>query len=135
MEYKLKRNDLVYPDLCFTIVGILFDVYNTIGAGYREKTYQEGIALGFKKNGIAFQKEAPADLIVFSEKLGRYYLDFVVEEKIVIEVKRGSRFSKRDIEQIKAYLKIKKLKLGILALFGAEEMKFVRIINWELVEK
>lgn len=62
-------------------------------------------------------------------KLGKYFIDFLVENKIVLEIKKGNRFSRRDIEQVYAYLKLTNLKLGIIANFTNNGIKFKRIIN------
>ena len=56
----------------------------------------------------------------------------MIEDEVILEIKKGDRFSKKHIEQIKTYLKIKKLKLGIIANFGSKELRFKRIINFNL---
>lgn len=62
--------------------------------------------------------------------IGHQFLDFLIEDKIILEIKKGDRFSKSNIEQVLAYLKTTKLKLGIIANFGSRELKFKRIINF-----
>ncbi|MFQ6049536.1 MAG: GxxExxY protein [Candidatus Paceibacterales bacterium] len=83
----------------------------------------------FKRCGISFQREVYVPLVFKNEKIGNYYLDFLIENKIVLEIKKGDKFSKRHIEQILSYLKAKNLELGIIANFGSKEVKFKRIIN------
>lgn len=61
--------------------------------------------------------------------VGNYFLDFLIENKIVLELKKGDRFSKKDIEQVYAYLKVTGLKLGIIANFTGKGVKFKRIVN------
>ena len=56
-------------------------------------------------------------------------MDFVIENKIVVEIKKGDRYSSRHINQILEYLKLSGLKLAILINFGSEEVSFKRIIN------
>jgi len=68
-------------------------------------------------------------LIFQEEVIGKYYFDFLIEDKIVLELKRGDYFSKQDIEQIYRYLKINNLKLGILARFSSKGLLFKRIVN------
>ncbi|MDP3004075.1 MAG: GxxExxY protein [Candidatus Azambacteria bacterium] len=57
MNDNLKRKDLVYPDLCYQIIGILFDVYNNLGYGRSEKVYQRAVALGLKDSGLEFKEQ------------------------------------------------------------------------------
>jgi GxxExxY protein len=57
------------------------------------------------------------------------YLDFIIDEKIVLEIKQGDRFHKNDFEQVYNYLKSTGLKLGILARFSKSGVKFKRVVN------
>ena len=125
----LKRNDLVYPELSYKIVGILFEVYNETGPGHQEKYYQKAIASALKDLKIKFKEQVKVDLKFRDEKVGLYYLDFLIEDKIILEIKRGDRFSKHFFEQINAYLKASGLKLGLLANFSSSGLKFKRIVN------
>lgn len=125
----LKRSDLIYPKLSYKVVGILYDVYNELGFGYQEKYYQRAIAVAFNKTKIKFREQVKALLNYTSSNIGRYFLDFLIEEKMVLEIKRGDYFSKNNIEQIYSYLKATDLKLGILANFTRAGVKFKRIVN------
>jgi len=130
MKSGLKRQDLIYPELSYEIIGSLFEVYNQLGSGHYEDYYQKALAVEFKKRSILFKEEVYVPLIFKEEKIGKRYLDFLIENKVILEIKKGDRFSRRHIEQIKNYLKIKRLKLGIIANFGSKELKFKRIINF-----
>ena len=126
---KLLRKDLVYPELSYQIVGVLFEVYNQLGPGYPEKYYQRAIAEELQKCNLVFQEQVYSPVIFNEKTIGVNYLDFLIENKIILEIKKGSRFSKKHIDQILTYLKTKNLKLGIIANFGPKELKFKRIIN------
>jgi GxxExxY protein len=84
-----------------------------------------------KKCKLSFREQVYTPLVFKGEKVGNYYLDFLIEDKIVLEIKKGDRFSRKHIEQIFSYLKVNGLKLGILANFGSKELKFKRIINFD----
>ena len=129
MAQELKRKDLIYPELSYQIIGILFEVHNELGPGHHEKYYQRAIAKGLEKCKLSFQEQVYIPLTFKNENIGSYYLDFLIEDKVVLEIKKGDRFSKRHINQILSYLKTKNLKLGIIANFGADGVKFKRIIN------
>lgn len=128
---QLLRKDLVYPELSYQIVGVLFEVYNKLGPGHHEKYYQNALAVGLKNSNLIFKEQVHTPLTFQNSKIGSYFLDFLVEDKIVIEIKRGDRFSKENIEQVMNYLKANNLKLGIIVNFGQSHLKFKRIINFD----
>jgi len=124
-----NKIDLVYPELSYCIIGASFDVFNEMGYGHQEKYYEKALAKIFRKRGINFQEQVMGKVSFDGENVGRYYLDFLVENKIVIELKRGDRFLRSNINQVVAYLKTFNLKLGILINFTSTGVKYKRILN------
>lgn len=120
---------ILYKDLSYRIVGILFEVYNYLGYGYQEKYYQKALELAFQEAGIEFFPQCPYKILYKKEELGVYYIDFVIERRIVLEIKQGRHFSRRQFKQVEGYLKATNLKLGILANFSPDHVKFKRIVN------
>ncbi len=120
---------LVYPELSYKVIGVLFSVFNELGYGYQEKYYQKAIAITFRENGINFKEQVFAPLEFKNQKIGSYYLDFLIEDKLILEIKKGERFLKTNIEQVYAYLKRFNLKLGIIANFTKKGLKYKRIVN------
>jgi GxxExxY protein len=127
--YKLKRNDLIEPELSYKIVGVLFRVYNELGPGLHEKYYQKAAAVGFQEISLPFKMEVAIPLAFSGIKVGRYFADFIVADKIIIELKTGSHINRQHAKQLLAYLKATKLSLGILVYFGSDGVSFKRIIN------
>jgi GxxExxY protein len=123
------EGEIIYKDLSYKIVGILFETYNQLGYGYQEKYYEKAVEVLFKSNNIYYQRQLPYKVKIRDEIIGRYYLDFLVENKIILEIKKGNHFSKRNIEQVKGYLQITGLRLAILANFTSCDVKFKRILN------
>lgn len=126
---KLLRSDLIYPELCYQIIGILFDVGIEVGFGHRENFYQKAVAEGLKQGGLIFQEQAPTKLYYKDKVVGVYYFDFLIENKIILEIKVRNYFSKKDIDQLYSYLKAKKLKLGIISHFTKDGVRFKRVVN------
>lgn len=131
MRPTINKKDLLFPELSYEIVGCAYDVHNELGGGLLEKVYQKAMAVGLKKRNIAFTEQAHYPIEYQGEKVGTGFFDFLIEDKVVVELKRGSHFSRTHIQQVLAYLKQSKLKLGILIHFGQEEVLFKRIINEE----
>ena len=120
--------DLIYPELSYELIGILFEVDNQIGYGHRELLYQVAISKLLKENKIDFQEQLKCQINIGNQPVKRYFLDFLIEKKLILEIKAGDRFYRENIAQVYDYLKANNLKLGIIANFTKHGVKFKRII-------
>lgn len=120
---------LVHEELSYKLIGILYKIYNVMGSGLQEKYYQKAIGKVLAKEKIPHLEQVRVELEMEGVRLGRYYLDFIIDHKLVLEIKARSYFSKRDIHQVLGYLKKSGLELGILAGFGSEGLKIKRILK------
>jgi GxxExxY protein len=123
------RNDLVYKDECYQIIGLIYEVYNDIGFGHKEKFYQNAVENSFIENKIPFKRELKAKVVYKNKDIGYNFFDFLVFDKIVLELKQRNYFSKKDFGQLYAYLKVMNLKLGLLVYFTKSGIKYRRIVN------
>lgn len=121
--------ELVYPQLSYKIVGILYKVFKNLGPGLQEHYYQKAIKLTLQKEGIPFLEQVRVELEMYGKSIGRYYIDFVIDHKIVLEIKSRSQFYRSDIYQVLGYLKKSELYLGLLARFGRDGVKVKRILK------
>lgn len=121
--------ELIYPELSYKIVGILFEVYNALGGGYQEKYYQRALEKEFQSKSIKYKSQLPVRLKYKGDNLGIYYLDFLVEDKVILEIKIASKFYPKNIKQVLGYLKANNLKLGILACFNRNGLMHKRILK------
>lgn len=121
--------ELLYPDLSYQIVGCAFDVYNSLGSGYHEKYYQKALIEAFSEKGIAFQMEISFPVKFKGKIIGQKRLDFLIDKKVVVELKKGNNFSKSHIDQVLEYLRTQNLKLGILINFSSQGVLYKRIVN------
>lgn len=105
MTYK-KHNTipLVHKELSYNIVGCLFEVYNNLGFGYKEKIYEKSLTKLFNEKNINFKNQVPYKLYIKNEYIGIFYFDFLIEDKIILEIKQGNYFSRKYITQVKNYL-------------------------------
>lgn len=111
--------EYVYDELSYKVVGSLFDVYKKLGSGHPEKAYGSALLQDFGEKEIEFKQGGA----------GKYCPDFLIDEKFVLGFKVKPSFSKRDVSQMNRYLKLKKLKLGVLAVFWKSGVKFTRVLN------
>lgn len=120
---------VIYKNLSYLIVGILFEVYNNLGYGYQEKYYERAIEQCLIESKINYKRQASYKLTFKGKDIGRYYMDFIIDSRIVLEIKVGTYFSKQNINQVRGYIKATGYKLGILASFRTDGLKFMRILN------
>lgn len=125
----MEQKDIIHKELSYRIIGIMFEVFNNLGAGYQEKYYQRAIKLSFEQAKIHFLEQVRTALSVKNHDIGCYYIDFIVDHKIVLEIKSKSNFSRKDVFQVLGYLKKSGLDLGILVTFSSSGLKFKRILR------
>lgn len=125
----LQREDLIYPELSYKLVGLAYNVFNELGHGHLEKIYQKAYAKELKEAGIVFKEQAPYQVIYKEEIIGNNFLDFLIEEKVIIELKRSDFYSKKYIDQVSNYIKVSNLKLAILINFTSNGVRIKRIVN------
>ena len=121
--------EILHKKLSYQIIGALFQVFNTLGYGYREQYYQKALTHEFDKLGLLYKKEVVVPLIYGDKKVGNYRLDFLIDDRIVLELKIASRFFVQDSKQIYSYLKAAGKQLGILAIIHKGGIKYKRIIH------
>jgi len=122
---------IIYKELSYEIVGAVFEVFKEIGYGFKERYYEDAIAKEFTKRGIKYKRQIQYKLMYKDEALGIQQFDFLVEDKIIVELKRGDYYSKNNMTQVIQYLKTSKLKLAILVNITSQGAKFKRVLNLE----
>jgi len=113
---------VIYPELSYTITGILFAVHNELGQYSREKQYGDLIEKHLEKISMSYNREFPIG------DTGNI-LDFIVDNKIAIELKATRTLTKEHFRQIQNYLQQSGLRLGMLVNFRQKYLKPARIIR------
>lgn len=122
-------SDLLYPELSYELVGLCFQVYNEISYGYQEKYYQRAFEILLNSRKISYKREQRCVLRFQGRIIGRYFIDFVIDNKIVIEFKVADEFYHIHFKQVLGYLKATSLRLGILVLISSDGLKYKRLVN------
>ena len=122
---KTKRGaELLHPELSFEIMGLCFAVHNEQGRFSREKQYGDGLEEKLTEAGIPYVREL---------RIGdtNNITDFLVDNKIALELKAKPFLLKEDYEQIQRYLQASGITLGILVNFRGTHVRSHRIIRIE----
>jgi GxxExxY protein len=124
-----KKAELLYPELSYQLMGILFKVHNKLGTKYLEKHYQNAIETKLKILKIPYRREAAMEVKFENDKLGDFYADFIVDGKILLETKMIWRITSNDIKQVLRYLDATGIKLGIIANFKHPRLEYKRVVK------
>jgi GxxExxY protein len=127
-----RRDDLLYPELSYAIVGILFDAHQQLGNRLQEKYYQRAIAAGLGLAKIPFREQVSTPLRFHGVSIGSYVIDFIIDDKIALEIKAVDRIGLPEYRQARAYLAAFNLQLAILANFRPTSLEFRRILNTDV---
>jgi GxxExxY protein len=121
--------DLTYKEEVYAIVGAAMEVHNCMGCGFLEPVYQEAMEVEQIERGIPAFPQRDLPIYYKGRPLKkRYIADFVVFDKIIVEIKALSRLTSLEEAQVLNYLKASGLELGLLINFGAESLEWRRII-------
>jgi GxxExxY protein len=129
------REGLIYKDLSYKIGGLLFKTQNDLGRYASEKEYADYFEKLLKEQKINYERERRINFSIEEKNICRNICDFIVQNKIVVEIKAIRFLNKDCYYQIKRYLSGARLKLGILVNFRDDYLKPKRIINNELSEE
>ena len=129
MSMQARSKDLVYGELAYQIVGAAMAVHRQLGPGFLESVYQKALAHELQLRQITFERLVPLDVQYKAILVGKFEADFVVEQKIVLEIKAIKVFHSRHTAQALNYLAATKLKLALLINFGAESLQHKRVIR------
>jgi GxxExxY protein len=112
------------------IIGAAFEVHKFFGNGFQEVIYQRALAIELNEAGLIFQREIEHDIYYkdVSAPIGKRRADFVVENKVMVELKAISELDDVHLAQALNYLKVYKLEVGLLINFGSKSMTFKRLV-------
>lgn len=129
IDKVIHRKDLIYPELSYQIVGVLFSVHTELGNRFREAHYQKAVSAVLRTTGISFVEQVPISLRLNNDQLIKFFADFLIEDKIILEIKAIPRLTPREYQQADMYLKGLNKELAILANFRPRQLIFKRILN------
>ena len=121
--------EILHKELSYKINGILFRVHNKLGRFRNEKQYSDAVEEELKIAQIPYKQEFCLEKSFEGENINRNKVDFVIDDKIILEIKAKTITTKSDYFQSQRYLNSADYKLGILVNFRRQYLKPKRIIN------
>ena len=120
--------ELLYKQLTEKIIKALFEVFSNLGPGLSEIIYRRAVNEELDNLKLEFQTEKNIPVYYKNKKIGLYRLDFLVENKVILELKVKTEIEPLDEAQLITYLKATGYRVGILVSFGGKGLKFKRFI-------
>ncbi len=121
--------ELKHADITEKIIGCAMKVHSKMGPGYPEIIYGRCLAIEFKRISLRYEKEKNLNVYYDEFIVGGRRVDFMVEEKIVVELKALATFTDKDFVQALNYLESHREEIALLINFGAKSLQFKRIAN------
>jgi GxxExxY protein len=120
-----------YPDKEITekIIGSAMKVHSFLGCGFQEVIYQRCLAIELQKSEINFAREVDQPIFYGGINVGTRRADFVVENKIIVELKAVSNLESVHLVQVKNYVIAYDFEIGLLINFGATSLQFKKIFH------
>ena len=120
---------IIYKEESYQIIGKCMEVHNNLGAGFLEIVYKDALEYEFRKAGIYYEREKQYEVnykgVILPHK---FYADFVINDKIILEIKAVSTISDEFIAQAINYLKVSANQLALIVNFGELKLSYKRIV-------
>ncbi len=124
------NSELKYKDITEKIIGASFEVHRFLGNGFQEVIYQRALALELSQARLSYVREIEQEIFYkeLSEPIGTRRADFVVEGKVLVELKAIIALEDVHLAQVLNYLKAYKLEVALLINFGSKSLTFKRLV-------
>lgn len=116
-----------HEDLTYKIIGIGMSIHSRLGPGYKEVIYQRTLENEFTQQGINFQPQAKLPIYDNDKLIGFYIPDFIIENKVILEIKAFAFVHQKYLGQVITYLNHTGLSIGLLMNFGERKLRTRRV--------
>jgi GxxExxY protein len=116
-------------EITYKIIGAAMKVHNTLGNGFQEVIYQRCLAIELKRAGLGFAREQEHTIYYEGIEVGTRRADFVVEGKVIVELKALVNLEDVHLAQAKNYVVAYGFDIGLLINFGASSLQYKKVFN------
>lgn len=125
----MKDDKVIHRELSYQVMKAVFEVHNTLGPGFVESVYEEALPYELELREIPFERQKAVTVRYEGRVVGTHRLDFIVDGRIVLELKAVWAVTDVFKQQTLSYLKATGLRLGILINFGTPRVEYTRVVN------
>ena len=123
---SLVKEKYKHSEITGTIIGCAMKVHSKLGNGFQEVIYQRALALEFGNTGLSYARELEIPIYYGDTDIGTRRVDFLVEDKVMLELKAVTKLEPAHFAQTINYLEAYKLEIGLLINFGSTSLQFRR---------
>ena len=123
------KEEFKYSDITEKIIGCAMKVHQRMRNGYQELIYHRCLIIEFRKIALSFLNEIELPIFYDEIEIGKRRVDFLVENKVVVEIKAQSELTDTHLAQALNYLEALNLEIGLLINFGSKSLEVRRLIN------
>ncbi|GEM_PF-158287 len=120
---------IVHKDLCYALYGYFYKIYNTLGPGYRETTYEKAFIKELKAGGFSSATDKEIPIVYDNTVIDTHKIKLIVDDKIIVYVKAYSALDSHWKARLKSELRASDLELGLIVNFGSHPLVIERILN------
>ncbi|MHC4998765.1 MAG: GxxExxY protein [Planctomycetota bacterium] len=125
----MSEEELIHKELVYEVVGCAMKVHRELGYGFLEKVYENSMMVLLNKKSIKAKQQFPVPVHFENVIVGEYFADFMIEDKILVELKTVEKITNVHFAQVLNYLKATGIKLGLLINFGPRKLEYERIVK------
>jgi len=120
---------MIKDELTYKIIGCAMKVHNTMGPGFQEVIYQRCLAIELERADVNFAREQEQAVFYDAIRVGTRRADFVVEDRVVVELKARVKLEDAHLAQAKNYTVAYDFPLGLLINFGSKSLEYKLMFN------
>jgi GxxExxY protein len=122
-----EEKELPYSELTHAILGCCFEVMEELGPGFLEKVYKNALFIAMRQKELQVEIEKSYEVIFRRKVVGRYQADLVVNQAVIVELKRCDKLISEHQAQVFNYLKVSGLPVGLLVNFQRRKLEWKRL--------
>jgi GxxExxY protein len=120
--------ELIEAELSERIIGCCTRVHRTLGPGFLEKVYEEALAIELAKGGLGFERQKTVALLYDGKPIGEHRLDYLIEARVVLELKACKDIEDIHLATARSYLKATNRPLALVVNFAKPVIEIRRVI-------
>jgi GxxExxY protein len=123
-----NKDKLLLKEEVFQIVGCAIEVLNGIGHGLHEKPYENSLSVEFGLRKIPQKQQPPFDVLYKGHKVGQFIPDLIAFDSVIVDTKVIDQITDHERGQMLNYLRITKLRVGVILNFKQAKLEWERIV-------